>query len=105
MSEQPVCKIFDKERTGSDYKLPAPPQPASNFGNIGQLDPRDRFTNTRFVLQGSVEIAILKYLSVFVMAEGVPGQSQRQQYRSIFDPAFTDNDFYFYFRVGATLKF
>ena len=57
------------------------------------------------MLQGSIEVAVLKHLNIWAMVEGAPGQDQRQAYRSVFNAAFQDNDFLVYFRLGATGKF
>ena len=77
----------------------------TNFGSIGQLDPRQRFVTTRFFLQGSVEVAFTKYLSGWALIEGAPFQGQRQAFTDKFSHGFPTNDFPFYGRAGITGKF
>ena len=72
---------------------------------FGQPDPRERFVGARFMLQASLEIALSKGLSLWVLVEGAPGQDQRMQFNTKFNAWFPENDFPLYGRLGITGKF
>jgi hypothetical protein len=68
-------------------------------------DPRTRFITTRFMLQGSVEVAFSRNLSAYGLIEGAPGQPQRQSFTGKFNGGFPTTDFPLYGRAGIILKF
>lgn len=100
--EEPICKIYDGQRTNDYLPMPTVRVPTQTFG---QLDPRNRFENTRFMLQGTLEILVTQLLNVWVTIEGAPGQKQRQAFTAKFNSAFPSSDLPLYGRAGVSLKF
>ena len=107
--EQAVCSQYDKARDATGgYQLPAQGttlNPGSTTYQFGQMDPRERFSTTRLMLQGVIEVAASENLNFWILVEGAPAQDQRQAFTSKFSSAYTDNDFPFYVRLGSTFKF
>jgi hypothetical protein len=97
-----ACKEY-VTRTDTSYTIPGDMMVASV--PFGQADPRDRFVGARFMLQLSLEAALTRSISVWVLIEGAPGQAQRMTYNSMFNALFFDNDFPLYGRAGITGKF
>ncbi len=124
-SYRTVCEVYDNRRdVYGGYQLPdagpridtyvndghgnfRPNPTQSQFSNInfGQLDPRERFTNTRFMIQVSIEVLLWKNLSLWGLLEGAPGQSERLQFTDIFNSAYPHHDFPLYGQFGVTGKF
>jgi hypothetical protein len=100
-NEPPICKVFDTQRT--DYTGLA--GTTQTFASFGQTDPRARFVTTRFMLQGTVEVAFTKNVGGWALLEGAPGQGQRQAFTGKFNSIFPANDYPLYGRIGITVKF
>jgi hypothetical protein len=108
--ERQACKqdnAIGKRDDGTPYPLPPGTDPTVyRFG-----DPRNRFENARFMIQGVLEIVLLPAVNLFILLEGDPIgafsglQTQRQSLTSKFSDAFPTTDTYVYGRIGLTFKF
>jgi hypothetical protein len=103
-TESAICKVHDAMQM--QYTLdPSMYIAGKTFQAFGQDDPRQRFVTVRFMLQGSVEINVMRNLSVYALLEGAPGQGQRQAFTGKFNTNFPTNDFPIYGRAGIVIKF
>jgi hypothetical protein len=106
--EQQVCKTDDTERSKNMgvYQLMTPAGVKAQTFQHGQVDPRERFAFTRFMLQLSIEIAILKNLNLWAMIEGAPFQDPRDTFSNQFSVVFPSVDSpSLYGGLGITGKF
>jgi len=66
---------------------------------------KDRFSGNRLMLGGSLEVAIDRYFSTYVLVDFLPGQyTARAAFRDDVNGIMFDRDQLFYISAGGTLK-
>jgi len=77
-----------------------------NLGNGKLYDPRkDRDNDARWFLGAWVDVSLLQHVSLFLSLYGVPFQSERLMFKSVYNDFFPDSDQKVYGQIGLTAKY
>jgi hypothetical protein len=103
-NEESSCKAKDGQRMGKDIPAATPADLKTGPIQNPHQDPRDRFTEARFMLRAALEIAVHEAVNIFIIFEGDP-IGERQSLTDKFSSAFPRTDPQIYGGLGATFKF
>jgi hypothetical protein len=97
IDERAACKDWN-QLDGDKYRYPS-------FGSKGKDPETNRFSGNRFMLGGSLEVAIDRYFSTYVLVDFLPGQyTARAAFKDDVNGIMFDRDQLFYISAGGTLK-